>query len=238
MDEIQQQIYELVKNANPDNPLAFVHNIVKPLAKEKLDNCIFECDACGICSLNQKTITYGNPNAPIMIIGESCSEHQNSAMSIPFDDIYGNKLKEVLNELCVSKHSIFYINSVNCFPHRYVRDKVVGRAPTMEERKECKVFLDYAIDMVRPLLIICLGAVAVNGINEEIGMSNINNIRGEYFFYRDIPVMPTYHPKLFLNEDNDEELNIEYEKKFKEDISKAINWANEEYSNLNICLPY
>lgn len=238
MDKIQNQIYELVKEANPDNPLAFVHNIVKPLAKERLDDCIFSCDACGICELKQKTVTYGNPNAPIMIIGESCSEYQQGAMNVPLDDIYGDKLRDVLDELCVTNDSIFYMNSVCCFPHRYVKDEVVGRAPTVQERKECKVFLDYAIDMVRPLLIICLGAVAINAINEDIGMSNVNNIRGEYFTYRDIPVMPTYHPKFFINEDNDEELNVEYEKKFKDDITKAIKWADEEYPQLNICLPF
>ena len=236
MDAIQQQIYDLVKKANPDNPLAFALNSVKPLAKLRLDDCISCCDACNICDAKQKTITYGNPNAPIMIIGESCSEEQYGEDCIPLDDKYGVLLKETLNELNVTKDSVFYTNSVNCFPYRYVKEKIVGRAPTVQERKNCKVFLDYAIDMVRPLLIICLGAVAVNSINEEIGMSNINNIRGEYFTYRDIPVMPTYHPKFFMNDYNDEELNEEYKKKFKDDITKAINWVNEEYPNLNICL--
>lgn len=238
MDKIQKQIFELVKQANPDNPLAFVLNSVKPLAQEKLNDCISSCNACGICELNNKTITYGNPNAPIMIIGESCSEFQEGSTCLPLDDIYGDKLKDILDELCVSEDSFFYINSVSCFPHRYVKNETVGRAPTVQERKECKVILDYAIKMVNPLLIICLGAVATNAINEEIGMSNINNIRGEYFNYRDILVMPTYHPKFFMNDYNDEELNLEYEKKFKDDITKAIQWADKEYPNLNICFPF
>ena len=65
---VEETIYNLVARTDPDNPLDYVRNIVKPLAQNKLDNLILECDQCDICKNSVKTITRGNPNAPIMIL--------------------------------------------------------------------------------------------------------------------------------------------------------------------------
>lgn len=237
---IEEQILELVKKANPDNPMTFVQNIVKPLAKENLDNYILECEDCGICN-TKKTITRGNPNASIMIIGESSTEDQQEDSSeriVPFNNESGESLARVLEQLNVNEEQLFFINSVNCFPHRENNGIKIKRAPTKSERLNCKVFLDYAIKIVEPLLIICLGGVAINDINEEIGKQNIGKIRGQYFMYRGIKIMPTYHPGYFnqLEKDGkiDEDTINNYKWDFYYDLEKAFNDFNTEHSNINI----
>ena len=235
---IEEKILNLVKEANPANPISFVHNIVKPLANEQLNNYILECEDCNICNCT-KTITKGNPNASIMIIGESSSEEQQGTDSIhPFENPSGALLSRALAKLNVNEDEIFYINSVNCFPHRVNGDKLIKRSPTKTERTNCKAFLDYAIKIVEPLLIICLGGVATNGINEEIGKQNISKIRGEYFNYRGIRVMPTYHPGYFIELDKsgklDEETIASYQWDFFNDLEKAFNDLNDEYPELEI----
>lgn len=232
---VEETIYNLVTQVNPDNPLDYVRNIVKPLAQNKLNDYILNCNECDICKNSVKTITRGNPNAPIMIIGESVSKEQqeNNQNTYPlYNDSASYNLDNILNYLHVDYNKLFFINSVNCFPQR----NNIKRASTVNERKKCKVFLDYAIRMVNPILIICLGAVAVNGINEEIGKQKITDIRGKFFTYRDITVMPTFHPGYF-NEIADKlpnDLVEEYYTQFTNDISLAINELNSQRPDLNI----
>lgn len=235
MKTVEESIYNLVLQANPENPLDYVRNIVKPLAQQKLNEYIIGCDCCDIHKGSVKTITRGNPNAPIMIIGESVSKEQQALgqNTYPlYQDNAAKSLQEVLEYLKVDENKLFYINSVNCFPQR----NGTKRASTVNERKCCKTFLDYAIRMVNPILIICLGAVAVNGINEEIGKKKITDIRGQFFTYRDITVMPTFHPGYF-NEIMDkvpEELVQEYFNQFYDDIALAISELNTQRPDLNI----
>lgn len=232
---VEKLIYDLVEKADPDNPLDYVRNIVKPLAKNKLDNLILNCNDCDICNNSVKTITRGNPNAPIMIIGEAVSKEQQDLgqNTYPlYEDSASQNLKSVLDHLNVDEDKLFFINSVNCFPQR----NGIKRASTVAERRNCKTFLDYAIRMVNPILIICLGAVAVNGINEEIGKQKITDIRGQFFTYRDINVLPTFHPGYF-NEIIDkvpEELVEEYYNLFYDDIAMAIVALNEQRPDLHI----
>lgn len=232
---VEESIYNLVEKTNPDNPLDYVRNIVKPLAKNKLDNLILSCNDCSICNNSVKTVTRGNPNAPIMIIGEAVSKEQQEAgqNTYPlYEDSASQNLNVVLEHLRVDENKLFFINSVNCFPQR----NGIKRASTVAERKNCKTFLDYAIRIVDPILIICLGAVAVNGINEEIGKQKITDIRGQFFTYRGINVLPTFHPGYF-NEILDKvpgELVEEYYNLFYDDIALAINSLNEQRPDLHI----
>lgn len=233
---VENQILELVKKTDPDNPIAFVKNIVKPMACDKLNEAIKSCEDCEIgCNNAVKTITKGNPNASIMIIGESVSLDQiesGELINYPLEDSAGRYLQEMLDYLQVNENEIFYINSVNCFPQRNGNK----RASTVAERSACKTFLDYAINLVEPLMIICLGAVAVNGINEEIGKQNIRDIRGNYFMYRGINVMPTYHPGYFIELGGKipDDLIAEYYKQFQNDIEKAFVDVDEFFPEIGI----
>lgn len=232
---IESQILKLVEQANPENPLYFVQNIVKPMCQKQIDDVIINCNACEIACGSKKSITRGNPNASILIIGESVSQEQqdgDSDLVYPLIDTAGDYLQEVLTYLNINEEQIFYINSVNCFPHR----EGIKRSSTIIERDACKTILDYTIKVVQPLIIICLGAVAINGINEEIGKHSVKDIRGKYFMYRGLDVMPTFHPGYFneLNGKVPNELIETYHGQFVNDIEKAINDLTESYPDINI----
>lgn len=237
MENIEDNIFSLVQKANPDNPIQFVTDIVRPLAKAKLDNYIIDCEDCSICNCT-KTISKGNPNASIMIIGESSTEdQQEEEVAEPFENQSGELLNRALDRLNINRDELFFINSVNCFPHRMDGDLQIKRSPTKTERTNCKVFLDYALKIVQPLVIICLGGVATNGINEEIGKQNISKIRGSYFMYRGIEVMPTYHPGYFLELEKsnlDEDYITELQWDFFNDLEKVFSDFHKKYPDIQI----
>jgi DNA polymerase len=71
-----------------------------------------------------------------------------------------------------------------------------NRKPTAEEMNTCIPYLHEQIDLIRPKVIVALGATAVEGLlGKTIG---ITRLRGTWKTYRGIPLMPTYHPAYLL----------------------------------------
>jgi DNA polymerase len=60
----------------------------------------------------------------------------------------------------------------------------------------CIPFLHEQIDLIQPKVLVALGATAVEGLlGKTLG---ITKLRGTWKTYRDIPLMPTYHPAYLL----------------------------------------
>jgi DNA polymerase len=63
--------------------------------------------------------------------------------------------------------------------------------------KTCLPWLHAQIDIIQPKVIVALGAVAMRGLMPEI-TGGITKLRGHWLLYRNIPLMPTYHPAYVL----------------------------------------
>ena len=235
---IENKILEMVKNENPSNPMVFVQNIVKEYSLEKMNMAILNCNECKISNCN-KTIGYGNPNASILLVGENAlPDHQKPEYSdcpIPFGCGEERVFLAFLEELCVDTSSLYVINSVQCMP---VDSCGALRVPTVNERLKCRTYLDYTIETVKPLLIIAVGGVSVNNLNEDIGKQGIMNLRGNMFTYRGIPVMPTCHPKVanMLGDggESTQRIKTEYTNYVKSDLKVAIDFFKSTYPDINI----
>jgi DNA polymerase len=60
----------------------------------------------------------------------------------------------------------------------------------------CLPYLLSQIDLVKPKIIVALGATAVQSLLDvQIG---ITKMRGHWYTFRDIPIMPTFHPAYLL----------------------------------------
>lgn len=233
--DYEEKILELVKEANPDNPVAYVQNIVKPLAREKLDNYISNCQDCGVCA-GPKSLTFGSVNSSIMIIGESVIESQvgNAEYVYPFE---GTKEAEMLGKLFdyyhVNRDELFFINAVNCFTHKEVNGNKIKRAPSKTEVTNCRVFLEYAIQTVKPVVIIILGNIALNMFYKE----PIKEARGKWMDIMGIPAVPTYHPSyLLLQEKQNQECVEGYKIDFCEDVRLVLQYIQDNFPDNNILL--
>jgi DNA polymerase len=60
----------------------------------------------------------------------------------------------------------------------------------------CIPWLHQQIDLIRPKVLVGLGATAIEGLlGKTVG---IMRLRGHWHSYREIPLMPTYHPAFLL----------------------------------------
>ena len=73
-----------------------------------------------------------------------------------------------------------------------------NRKPTAEEMRACVPFVLTEIDLIKPLVIVALGATAAEGLGIP---GTVGGLRGKFHSTGGIPTMVTYHPSYLLREE-------------------------------------
>ena len=112
-----------------------------------------EINKCNKCKNNfQKKIYFGNPNAKILIINENASN----------DSEVFDYFMELIESSDIDLKDVFFVTSVACVTTRLDLGNLVERCPSSKEVKTCKNYIDRIIDIIKPEVIISLGATALN----------------------------------------------------------------------------
>lgn len=228
----EEAILQLVREADPDNPLEYVRNIVKGFAREKLDRYILECKDCPIHT-STKTLTYGSVDASVLVVTDFVMGEQNTKEGNTYP-MAGTEAYQILQKTLefygFNMNEFFFINSVNCCPVSVVSGQEFTRIPKIEEKKNCQVFLDYAIQMLRPIFIIILGNIALNNFIHD----TVLNVHGKIIQAKGIPAIATYSPDYLLWCRRETPAAYEYEKEiFLKDFERIKEYLSRyEQTNL------
>ncbi len=151
---------------------------------------IGDCTRCAL-STSRKNIVFGegSPDAGLMFIGEGPGEEEDIT-SRPFVGNAGILLTRLIEKMELQRSYVYITNIVKCRPPE-------NREPVADEVVTCKPFLERQIDIIRPKVIITLGRVALQSLMNNTSLK-ISGVRGRFFEYRGIPVMPTFHPAYLL----------------------------------------
>ena len=107
----------------------------------------------------------------------------------------GQLLTKIIQAMALTRDKVYIGNILKCRPNT-PRQSAGNRKPTPDEMNTCIPYLHEQIDLIRPKVIVALGATAVEGLlGKTIG---ITKLRGNWRTYRGIPLMPTYHPAYLL----------------------------------------
>lgn len=188
------KILEEIQQVNPDNPLEYCRKIIAPFAVDKLNNIINTCVCCKTASYNHRTIK-GNPDANILLVTDNATNDE---------EVY-NYLEEMLVQAGIDIEDVFMINAVSCINTRGKGENAVVRNPSNDELCSCKLYVDHAIDIVKPRVIILMGATSLNLYNKAIFDQEISN----WMKVKDIPAIVTYSAQdmfMFMDFVDDEEL--------------------------------
>ncbi len=154
------------------------------------------CLHCAHLASSRKNVVFGvgNMDAPLMFIGEAPGADED-AQGEPFVGAAGQLLTKIIGATGLSRAEVYIANILKCRPD--TPGAAAGnRKPTGEEMQACIPFLHEQIDLIRPQVIVALGATAVEGLlGKTVG---ITKLRGHWQTYRGIPLMPTYHPAYLL----------------------------------------
>jgi uracil-DNA glycosylase family 4 len=165
------------------------------------------CVKCPHLVARRHTVVFGvgNPDAKLMFVGEAPGEDED-LQGEPFVGRAGQLLTKMILAMGLTREQVYIANIVKCRP-----DMPPGtsgnRKPTKQEMETCVPYLRAQIDVIKPAVMVALGATAVEGLVGPIG--TIGSLRGKFLEYRGTPLMPTYHPSYLLrNQSNTEKRKV------------------------------
>ena len=183
----ENMIKHYIKMANPDSPIEYIRNISKDYIRNKIDQQILNCNKCNICNNNYKTITYGNTNSELIIIGNNPHKKEKN---YPFElEPVKDKLNTIFDFYNINKEYVFYMNVINCWPNTDNLD----RAPSLEEINNCSQYTKNIIETIKPKAIILLGPAPYNALRDSEFYNSFNNIKGQWVSILGIPAMVTHN---------------------------------------------
>ena len=123
--------------------------------------------ACPRCDLS-RTRTHvvfgeGNPAAPLVFVGEGPGENED-ATGRPFVGRAGKLLDEVLLRNGMTRAHVYICNVVKCRAANMENGRWMNRPPTPEEVAACQPWLREQLEIIKPLVVVCLGAPSANTI--------------------------------------------------------------------------
>lgn len=152
---------------------------------------VAEVAACKACPLHEKrtrTVPGQGACAPdIMFIGEAPGEDEDK-QGLAFVGRAGQLLTKMILAMGYSRDEVFIANICKCRPPG-------NRQPADEEMAACLPYLKRQIELIRPKVIVALGATALKGLFNKTG---IMKLRGTWESIQGIDVMLTYHPAYLL----------------------------------------
>jgi DNA polymerase len=171
-----------------------------PGAADSLEQIAADIRACIACPLHKtRTNTVPGEGAArplVLVIGEGPGADED-ATGRPFVGRAG----KLLDDMLASKGRIGLYRDANCFIANVVKCRPPeNRDPLPEESAACAPFLARQIALLNPRLILALGRTAAQTLlrSEE----GIGRLRGRFYDYGGIPLLPSYHPSALLrNED-------------------------------------
>ncbi|HET9030543.1 MAG TPA: uracil-DNA glycosylase [Candidatus Aquilonibacter sp.] len=157
------------------------------------------CRKCAIGSQRRNNVYgEGDPCADVMVIGEGPGETED-LLGRPFVGRAGQLLEKMLGAIDLAREDVYICNTVKCRPTLPGPRGPKNRAPEPQEMANCRPFLDEQIDIIRPRVILALGAPAAKTF---LGRDfQITKMRGRWYEGpQAIPLMVTFHPAYVLRQ--------------------------------------
>jgi uracil-DNA glycosylase len=152
-----------------------------------------EVAACTKCPLQKgRTRTVpgqGSASPEIMFIGEGPG-YDEDQQGLAFVGRAGQLLTKIIEAMGLTRDEVFIGNVVKCRPPE-------NRKPLPDEMSACLPYLRAQIELLKPKIIVALGATAVQGLL-QIETVGITKLRGQWMSYKGIDLMPTFHPAYLL----------------------------------------
>jgi DNA polymerase len=157
------------------------------------------CRACAIGATRTKNVYgEGDPCAALMLVGEGPGETEDK-LGRPFVGRAGELLDRMLLSIDLPREDVYICNTVKCRPTLDTGTRLANRAPTPDEMRNCRHFLDAQIEIIRPRVILALGAPAAKSFMGE--KFSITRQRGQWSDGPlGIPVIATFHPAYILRQ--------------------------------------
>jgi uracil-DNA glycosylase len=178
-----------------------------------------DCRACHLWKIGTQTVFgEGSPKARLMFVGEQPGDAEDLA-GHPFVGPAGKLLDRALEEAGIARDTVYVTNVVKHFKWEPRGKRRIHKKPNAAEIAACHPWLDTEIELVKPRVLVCLGATAAQAL---LGRQfRVTAHRGEFIPSPLAPVvLATVHPSSILRAPDDDTRRLEM-KRFTDDLKKV-----------------
>ena len=194
----EDNIFEII-SAKPE------YGVADPVAALKLiREDLGDCTRCKLYKQGRKQIVFGvgNPRAELMFVGEGPGADEDT-QGEPFVGRAGQLLNNMIKAMGLRREDVYIANIVKCRPPG-------NRTPERDECETCSPFLMRQIAVVKPKVVVALGAVAAKNLLAI--NAPMSELRGRFYDFRPAGVRSsdaswpgarlavTYHPAFLLRD--------------------------------------
>jgi uracil-DNA glycosylase len=180
------------------NETATLYGEITPaleVSSDSIESIRAEIGDCTRCPLHahgrtQIVHTTGNFNADLMFIGEAPGADEDE-QGFPFVGRAGQLLTKIIESIGMKREEVCIGNINRCRPPE-------NRKPEPEETAACRPFILREIAVIKPKVIVVLGATAAHNLLQV--KTPISKLRGNFHEYFGVKVMPTFHPAYLLRD--------------------------------------
>lgn len=204
-------------------------------------------NGCKMCSLgfqpeiNGVCVSRGPETANKMIVGEAPGKEEDSSGK-PFSGPAGHLMDEIWASVGMNTNDWYCTNINLCRPYMPRGSGKENYTPKVEQRKKCRVFLDKQIELIKPKIIVTLGAVATSAILNNDKPIKMGDYRGKliqncFVKYDNNDgtvtlgrpfIFPILHPAAILHAKGNQELYDTYRQQMWDDIRSLKKVLEQE----------
>ncbi len=147
------------------------------------------CTKCPLHKTRNHTVPgAGDPRAKLVFVGEGPGEKED-LQGLPFIGRSGGLMTTLIQEVGLTREQVFITSIVKCRPPN-------NRNPAKKEIIACEPYLKEQLRLIQPEIICTLGSTAIKTLLGS--KERMTKIRGKWFTYEGIKLMPTFHPAYLL----------------------------------------
>ena len=166
------------------------------------------CCRCDLCATRTQVVFGEGPaSARLLIIGEAPGADEDRS-GHPFWGRAGQMFNSLLEKAGISRGEVWVTNTVKCRPTKGEGRRISNRPPLAPEIKACNIWRTGELDIIKPKIVCCLGAVAAKAIMGRDVRMTVE--RGQWFPYpgpvegmEDSEVIVTYHPSYIMRQEGE-----------------------------------
>lgn len=182
--------------------------------KDALEALRLEClsaECCQLCRTRRHLVFgAGNPEAKLVFVGEAPGREED-LQGLPFVGRAGQLLTKIIESIKLERNDVYIANILKCRPPD-------NRNPLPTEILACEEYLVRQLEIIRPKIICALGKFAAQTLLRS--ETPISALRGKFYDYHGMKLIPTFHPAYLLRNPHDKRLVWEDMKKIKRELSK------------------
>ncbi len=193
---VEENIFEVVA-PKPEQGVSDPAKALKIIRED-----LGDCTRCVLHKQGRKQIVFGvgNPKAELMFVGEGPGADEDQ-QGEPFVGRAGQLLNNMIKAMGITREQVYIANIVKCRPPG-------NRTPEREECDTCSPFLMRQIAVIKPRVVVALGAVAAKTL---LAMNaSMMQLRGRFYDFKPTgagdpdwdgcKLAVTYHPAFLLRD--------------------------------------